>query len=104
MSQADYFFSDTVYDPSNDPCVKLAVCLGVGWGVYVCLNSGKKNRQTPQRRKHRASLTLGHIDKQIDGRNFATGKKLHLYLIYHFIQDITIIVDDDQQWYHKYNR
>lgn len=76
MSEADYFFSDTVYDPSNDPVVKLAVCVGIGWGIYVCLNSGKKHRQTPQRRKHRASLTLGHIDKQIDGRNFSIGKKV----------------------------
>ena len=75
-SRNDYFFSDTVYDPANDPMIKLAVCGLVGWGVYIYLNRGQKNKQTPERRKQRAALTLGHVDKQIDRKNFAVGKKV----------------------------
>lgn len=73
---SDYYFSDEIYDPGNDPMIKLAVCGLIGWGVYIYLSKGQKNKQTPQRRKHRAALTLGHMDKQIDSRNFAAGKKV----------------------------
>ena len=71
-----YFFSDKVYDPQNDPVIKFTVCAALGWGIYMYLQSGKKNKAKPQRRKHRASLTLGKVDKQIDGRNFSAGKKI----------------------------
>ena len=73
---SDYFFSDQIYDPANDPVIKVAVCALVGWGAFMYLRKGKKDEQTPQRRKHRAALTLGHLDKQIDKRNWASGKKV----------------------------
>ena len=73
---SDYFFSDEIYDPVNDPVIKIAVCALVGWGAYMCLQRGQKNKQKPERRKHRAALTLGSIDKQIDRRNSASGKKV----------------------------
>lgn len=71
-----YFFNDTVYDPVNDPVIKFTVCAGLAWGAWMILKTGKKNKSKPERRKNRAALTLGHIDKQIDGRNSTAGKRV----------------------------
>ena len=70
------FFSDEVFDPANDPVLKLTACAFGAWLIYLCVNKGRKDRQSPQRRKHRQAITAGSVDKMIDSRNFAVGKKV----------------------------
>lgn len=44
-------------------------------GVYAYKYATRKDNQ-PERRKHRQALTMGEMDKQIDAKNNAFGRKV----------------------------
>ena len=59
-----------------DTMTKLVAIGGVALVSYITYNKVVNDKSNPERRKHRQALTLSDVDKQIDQRNNAFGKKV----------------------------
>ena len=59
-----------------DTMTKLVATGGIALIGYIAYNKVVNDKSNPERRKNRQSLTLSDVDKQIDQRNSAFGKKV----------------------------
>ena len=60
----------------SDTISKMAMYSGIAVAGYIAYNKVMNDDSKPEKRKHRQSLTLGQLDKQIDERNNAFGKRV----------------------------
>lgn len=64
----------------SDTMTKIVACGGVALIGYITYNKVVNDKSRPERRKNRQALTLSDMDKQIDQRNNAFGKKVNANL------------------------